>query len=103
MVCLRNDLEAHSKDQILAFSAMKQTAVDEINTLQAELERMKTKIRQSSKKHNTVSLELTLQLKHVLVGDLLLLTFLCVHNFLAWPFDCSLFTFNAPLLSLPRC
>lgn len=66
MVCLRNDLEAHSKDQILAFSAMKQTAVEEINTLQAELERMKTKIRQSSKKHSTVSVELTLeQLKHV--------------------------------------
>lgn len=62
MVCLRNDLEAHSKDQILAFSAMKQTAVDEINTLQAELERMKAKIRQSSKKHNTMLKQLNEQM-----------------------------------------
>ncbi|XP_062380289.1 kinesin-like protein KIF11 [Sardina pilchardus] len=62
MVCLRNDLESHSKDQILAFAAMKQTATDEISTLQAELEKMKTKISHGSKKQNIMLKQLREQM-----------------------------------------
>ncbi|KAL2077452.1 hypothetical protein ACEWY4_026956 [Coilia grayii] len=57
-VYLRNELESHSKDQLLQIAAMRETAVDGINTLQKELEKMEAKMYQAFKKQNMMMKQL---------------------------------------------
>ncbi|KAL2097857.1 hypothetical protein ACEWY4_007064 [Coilia grayii] len=59
-VSLRNEFESHSKDQLLAVAAIRESAVDGISVLQAELEKMEAKISRTSKIQHSLLKQLSM-------------------------------------------